>query len=80
MPTASKIASDFKIVTDLIVFLYSFFFLVGTFVLRNELINTTDSNNRHQFKQVACSRPIYGPDRPIDFAIGIAYCVVKTLF
>ena len=27
MPTASNIAGDLKIVTDLIVFLYSFFFL-----------------------------------------------------
>ena len=27
----------------------------------------------YEVKQVSCSRPIYGPDRPIDFAIEIAY-------
>ena len=45
MATASKIAGDLKIVTDLIVFLYSFSSLAVRFIFRNQLINTKDSKS-----------------------------------
>ena len=47
LPTARKIAGVLKIMTDLIVFLYSFFFLMGSFVYRDQYINTTDSIDLH---------------------------------
>ena len=60
MPTARKNAGDFKIVTESIVFLYSFFFLVGKFVFRSQLINTTDSNNRYQSNRYLTLGPYMG--------------------